>query len=175
MTFSGSASFASNWNQNSNVNFSFGSSNQGSLEFDTAETNDTVKIGLASGGGTSGTGTLLIVEQADKDTNFGIPNSTDPNIRIQSADATTVTDYVQIFHNQTDGNITTGGGNLNLAPAGGVVDITGALNLTPQASPPGSPSSGDLYVDSSPAPDELCFYDGSAWQAVISGTDANCA
>ena len=49
------------------------------------------------------------------------------------------------------------------------------FNLAPRASPPGSPVSGDLYVDSSPSPDELCFYDGAAWQGISSGTDANCA
>ena len=47
--------------------------------------------------------------------------------------------------------------------------------LEPQASAPHSPSSGDIYVDSSPTPDELCFYDGSAWQGISSGTDDNCA
>lgn len=54
------------------------------------------------------------------------------------------------------------------------VDITGAMRLRPQGSPPGSASSGDIYVDSTPNPDELCFYDGAAWQGISSGTDANC-
>ena len=48
-------------------------------------------------------------------------------------------------------------------------------NLPPQATVPASPVSGDFYVDSSPAPDELCFYDGTGWQGISSGTDANCA
>jgi len=47
--------------------------------------------------------------------------------------------------------------------------------LTPQASAPSSPAAGDIYVDSTPAPDELCFYDGAAWQGISSGTDANCS
>ena len=49
------------------------------------------------------------------------------------------------------------------------------LKLTPQASPPGGPASGDIYMDSTPTPDELCVYDGAAWQGISSGTDANCA
>lgn len=55
------------------------------------------------------------------------------------------------------------------------VNVGVVFNLAPRASPPGSPVSGDLYMDSTPNPDELCGYDGSAWQALFSGTDANCA
>lgn len=52
--------------------------------------------------------------------------------------------------------------------------VTGAMRMDPQASAPGTPASGDFYVDSTPDPDEWCFYDGAAWQA-FSGTDANCS
>jgi len=55
------------------------------------------------------------------------------------------------------------------------LDIVGAMHLTPQASPPGTANSGDIYVDSTASPDELCFYDGAAWQGISSGTDGNCA
>jgi hypothetical protein len=55
------------------------------------------------------------------------------------------------------------------------VNMGVVLNLAPTASAPGSPVSGDVYVDSTASPDELCFYDGSAWQGLSSGTDANCA
>lgn len=51
----------------------------------------------------------------------------------------------------------------------------GAVNLVPIASPPSSPAAGDMYVDSTAAADELCFYDGAAWQGISSGTDASCA
>lgn len=52
---------------------------------------------------------------------------------------------------------------------------SGGMRLEPQASAPSSPASGDIYVDSTANPDELCFYDGAAWQGISSGTDANCA
>jgi hypothetical protein len=52
--------------------------------------------------------------------------------------------------------------------------ISDTLRLEPRASAPTSASSGDMYVDSTPAADELCFYDGAAWQGISSGTDANC-
>ncbi len=52
--------------------------------------------------------------------------------------------------------------------------FTYQTDIKPKASPPGSPTSGMIYVDSTPTPDELCFYDGAAWQGISSGTDANC-
>lgn len=52
---------------------------------------------------------------------------------------------------------------------------TGSMRLVPVASPPGTPAAGDIYVDSTPDPDELCFYDGTGWQGISSGTDGNCA
>ena len=58
---------------------------------------------------------------------------------------------------------------LQVAPA------RSAVNMAPLASPPSSATSGDLYVDSTASPDELCFYDGAGWQGISSGTDANCA
>jgi hypothetical protein len=55
------------------------------------------------------------------------------------------------------------------------VTINDVLRITPRATAPSSPSSGQIYVDSTPNPDELCFYDGAAWQGLSSGTDANCS
>ncbi len=52
--------------------------------------------------------------------------------------------------------------------------INNVMRLQPRATAPAAASSGDLYVDSTPTPDELCFYDGSAWQGISSGTDSNC-
>ena len=61
-----------------------------------------------------------------------------------------------------------------LASADGGAAITAAstivslVHITPQASPPGSPTEGDIYADTSHA---LCYYDGSSW-LVISGAGA---
>ncbi len=62
-----------------------------------------------------------------------------------------------------------------LAISDGRTTLVGAMRITPQASAPGSPAAGDIYVDSTAAADELCFYDGAAWQGISSGTDANCS
>lgn len=69
---------------------------------------------------------------------------------------------------------TTGSGVMSLNVEGSST-IGTFEKLTPQASAPGSPTSGMIYTDSTPTPDELCFYDGAAWQGISSGTDANCA
>lgn len=53
--------------------------------------------------------------------------------------------------------------------------ITDTMRLQPRSTAPSSPASGDIYIDSTPAQDELCFYDGVQWQGISSGTDANCA
>lgn len=65
--------------------------------------------------------------------------------------------------------------SVTVTPSGGRYALVGAMRLTPQASPPASAVSGDIYMDSTASPDELCVYDGAAWQGVSSGTDANCA
>ena len=62
---------------------------------------------------------------------------------------------------------------LALHVGSGVSQIDGALRLTPQASPPASMVAGDMYVDTTG--NELCFYDGAAWQGISTGTDGNCA
>ena len=52
------------------------------------------------------------------------------------------------------------------------VSPTGTITLVAQASAP-TPAAGMLYVDTTS--NELCYYDGSAWQGLSSGTDGNCS
>lgn len=51
------------------------------------------------------------------------------------------------------------------------VTINDLIGLVPRDSAPVSPILGDIYVDSTTS--ELCFYDGTAWQGIIS--NAECA
>lgn len=51
----------------------------------------------------------------------------------------------------------------------------GQLIVTPLATAPSAPVAGTIYIDSTPASDELCVWDGAAWQGLTSGTDGNCA
>jgi len=60
------------------------------------------------------------------------PASTNPTIFIHSAadPDTNNTQWLSLAHDQTDGVITTGTGNLNLVPAGGTVAVTGTITAT---------------------------------------------
>jgi hypothetical protein len=49
----------------------------------------------------------------------------DPQFLVYSADPTDANDYLRIEHDQTDANIFSGNGNINLVPAGGVVGVSG--------------------------------------------------
>jgi len=67
--------------------------------------------------------TVLVCQHGDRATDFTAPNYTDPTIRIQSADATSVDQYTAIQHNQTDskeiigtgGRVTNHGAPVNLS------------------------------------------------------------
>ena len=117
------------------------------LEFDTAETNDTLKLSVVVGT-SADSGNILITEFADRDVNFGVGIVANPTIRIQSADATTTTDALRLWHDQTNGTLDTGGGNLNIAPAGGTVAVTGAVTATTDITSSDTGDIGWSIVDS---------------------------
>lgn len=76
---------------------------------------------------------LLLIENGDQGTDFAKAQQTNPTLCLQSSDQTTTTDRICLAHDQTDGNVTTDGGDLNLTPAGGDVVIASRV-----ASPPAS-------------------------------------
>ena len=59
---------------------------------------------------------------ADDKTALSMSN---PQFLVYSADHTDANDYLRIEHDQTDANIFSGNGNINLVPAGGVVGVSG--------------------------------------------------
>ncbi len=71
--------------------------------------------------------------------------------------------------NLVSGGLSVGAGAITTAGRLGAL----TFQLTAQASPPGTPAAGYMYVDTTGS--ELCFYDGAAWQGISTGTDANCA
>jgi len=87
-----------------------------SLLYSSAQTPDALVLGL----GTDSRG-LVICENADIATDFTHAQQTNPTLFVQSADATTVADYISIAHDQTNGQIASGTGFLNLNAPGGVV------------------------------------------------------
>ena len=113
-----------------------GASSDARIEWDTAETNDALKIGVDVGSSAQ-SGNVMIVADGDINTNFGASVETDPTLRIQSADETQTSDYIKIQHNQTDGLIDVGNGDLVTTSDFEIRDTTPHLRLTP--------SSGDAF------------------------------
>ncbi|MHC4620805.1 MAG: hypothetical protein ACYTEQ_23920, partial [Planctomycetota bacterium] len=108
----------------------FGDSSDVAFEYDTGQTVDAMLLGVCAV-----SRNLIICEKADMGTDFTHAQSTDPRLYIQSADATTVADNVQIYHDQTNGNIASGAGNLVLTPAGGGVSLGDDIELQLGATP----------------------------------------
>jgi len=91
-----------------NVGFFYGSSGNTTMEFET--TNNTVDTTVLGLDGTSRT--LIVTEKADRDTDWAISAATNPTLRIQSADATSTSDYVSLSHDQTNAQLSVGSGSL---------------------------------------------------------------
>lgn len=98
---------------NDDVQQSWGTGQDFRIEWDTAETNDTIKLATQVGAA-AGSGNILIIDYTDLGTNFGVPTVTNPTIRIQSADATQTSDFISIYHDQTNGVIDVGNGVLSI-------------------------------------------------------------
>ena len=91
----------------------FGTGTDSALQFSTAG-NDHLVLGIAVGT-SSQSGYLIVTEYADRDTSWGQPTRADPVLRIQGADATDTSDYIEVHHNQTNAVIDVGNGNLQLS------------------------------------------------------------
>lgn len=79
----------------------------------------------------------------------------------------------QIGRIEIDGS--TGNVGVGITAPARRLHVSDTMRLQPRETAPTSAAVGDLYVDSTPAADELCFFDGAAWQGISSGTDANCS
>jgi len=92
---------------------------------------------------------ILVVEYADRTTDFAFPLQANPTLAIQSADAGTITDTIYIQHDQTNGIIATRGGMLVMNPATAGLVLPRIINAAP-AEPIacGAASEGaSVYVD----------------------------
>lgn len=102
------------FNLSDDTRFTFGpGANDGGFEHDTNQTNDAV---LFSAPSTSNS--VLFIEDADRGVDFGHAVATDPTFFIQSADATTTSDFMAFRHDQTNAVINVGGGGLIIEFAG---------------------------------------------------------
>jgi len=92
----------------------FGSAGNTSMDWSTAQTSPSLVFGT---GDTSKT--FILTELADVNADFGHANKTNPTFIIQSADATTPAQNIQIFHDQANANMNVGAGLMIIdAPAG---------------------------------------------------------
>lgn len=101
-----------------------------SINFNRNQTNDATLIGLESTHNELSR-TLLIVDKADQGFNFNHPVQNNPTIFIHSANQST-TEWISLTHDQTNGVIGTGVGNLVLNPFGNVGIGTTSPNATLQ-------------------------------------------
>lgn len=91
--------------------------------WNTAQTVDGLYLGLSAA-----QNTFIIAEAADKAFDFAHGAATNPTVFVHSA-AQNTTQWISLAHNQTDGVITTGAGDLLLQPSTGLVGI-GAITPT---------------------------------------------
>lgn len=99
---------AGRWGANDDIPLTFGTSQDARLEWDTAQTTDSVLFGLGAGN------IFSIMELADMTTDWGIASQINPTLFVHSADATATTDHISISHDQTNGVIRVGSGVLNI-------------------------------------------------------------
>lgn len=98
-----------------------GATNNENLTFDFETTANTVEVGSGTGVTTTvWDGDFVLQEEGDA----RVPgiSDTDPHLRVYSSDATVATDYIEMYHDQTDGIIATGsGGDIILDSAAAVI------------------------------------------------------
>lgn len=94
--------------------FYFGNSDDTEFSWATAG-NDNFQLGLTCGSATD-SGYFSIMERGDINTANRSPlaTSVDPVFRVYSADATSATDYIEMYHNQTNAVINSGTGTIDL-------------------------------------------------------------
>lgn len=78
------------------------------------------------------TGSNNLIVSADAGIDWARANSTNPTLFIQSADEASTSEYVALYHDQTDANIVSGSGQLNLVSGNGLVGVPGAVGAGTQ-------------------------------------------
>ena len=120
-----------NWGSLDDIPITFGSAQDVQIEWDTAQTNDLLMIGVTMGEGSC----VMILDKADMATNFALAARTNPCLLVHSADATSANQYVEVQHNGTNGVINVGNGSLAIQIAGTEALLVGSSGLTFDAAP----------------------------------------
>ena len=104
------------WGNNDDIPIVFGSSQDAQIEWETAQTVDSLILGTGAGG------IFSVMEKADMATDWGLGSQTNPTIFVHSADASATTDFISITHDQTNAVISNGIGSINLVVEGSTAD-----------------------------------------------------
>ena len=106
--------------------FAFGDSNDSYIRWSTVG-NDFLNIQTYCN--TAADSGNIVINSANTAPTSNYPTVANPTLRIQ-ATSSTIAHYIQFYHDQTNGIIDIGTGNLNITPAGGIVAVTGAGSFT---------------------------------------------
>jgi hypothetical protein len=110
--------------------------------------NDTLQLGCQVTSGNAAAFALISMSHIGNANRSPTTQHADPTLYLYSSDATQANDFVRVSHNQTDGVIESGNGDLNLVAAG---DINNNGNRIPKvfsgtaAPSAGTGTDGDLY------------------------------
>lgn len=122
----------------------FGSFPDAACEYDTTQTNDALVCGLSSD-----SERLILTQNADLGTNFGLSDLNTPGLTIMSADGTR---NVTLYHDGTNAVIDVSSGTVSF-PDG----ILAGLNVLVQEDLTATCTLGQLKLDTGGATIELCY------------------
>jgi len=141
---------------NDDVQLTFGSGADATIRYSTTQTADALVLGL--GADSNG---LVICQQGDVGFDFAHADAGDPTLFIHSR-AQSTTQWVSIYHNQTNAVITTGAGDLQLSPSGGDVLLADDGRFTF-----GIPSEASISWNTTQTPDSWFFGVSATSNALI--------
>ncbi len=121
--FDGISYFYEDLHITDNDRIEFGNANDASLGWLTAQTPDTLFMGLSSA-----SRSFIIGEEGDESTDFAQPLKDNPTLFIQSSNESDIDEFMSIEHDQTDARLTSGQGDLRLSSAEGV-NVDGDLKM----------------------------------------------
>ncbi len=98
--------------------FSFGDGADTMLAWETGDTNDSYQIGVGVGTAAQ-SGYISIMGRGDMDDPDRSPSATsaDPVLRVYSSDGTNASDYIEMYHNQSNGELAVAAGGLDISLA----------------------------------------------------------
>ena len=155
---------------------SFGTGTDAILQFDETQTHDSLQLGL-NVANDDFTGVFSIMEDADMGNanRDGIDNYADPHFRVYSADGTNADDYIEMYHDRTDGVIDVGGGGIKFPDLSNCdtidTDADGLLSCGDDATVAGSLTGLSDVNSATATAGNLLVANGTTFDSVAMGGD----